>query len=997
MVIPVKMNVPVRFLGLIISLLLAAASFAQTTFVVSGTFSDNSSTPFTGIVNINTQTGAIVGFNFNIPTMTLGATTLPGANFTPSTATANFFSSNAPPCSPAQGGFMTFQLFNAPPNSEELYLLIPQSSLISYNGGALLQQVTCGGQAFHTGYQSGLQSNPFFEISGNGSITTPQLQASGSVRIPVNPLATFLATSANDTSAVPATPISLASLNIHPGDTIILSALGDVSFCLPSNCPEVKIPLDGLFSATNSSSGAIAAAGNPIPFVTPPTLFGGIPTDIPQDFRIPHAPNYTAVTVPAGAQSLFLIMVDTYYSDNADPNNDLGVLITSPTGPVYVSDSTQVIKVDPNTGAISVVLTSGAGASEDIAIGPDGKVYICDATNGRILRMNQDGSQFEAIYNFSTTTSTTCGGSACPESVDGLSFVLSSGDLFFITVADDHPGPFTGAWEIPGVAGIGFGGPFPLPVNILPASQLLGTQEGQGTAFDLSRNWLMADASLNRILSSPPPYTSASVLIPDTMGVNPVGVAVNSHGDILVANLGSGDNAGGNVACFSSSGSFQTLYTDFSSSNDLPLYIKFDSSGNLFVATSDFTTDPVDGRLWRVSPAASPPCSAPGIRTLVADIGAAFSSSSVPGLNDSVAVGVAIPNLSAPPTPLTSGGQPITGTPITVFSSPTAVEQVTFPPGTVIPPGETMQATASTLTTTDFQNARTAGSVFFEQNPNTKCILYPNTPTTSNGTCFVFEDKCFDASGNPTTCPTSPQPNIIVSTTINNLPTTPPGLEPLPVNPGFLTADDNQNDWVNIFLDMYVFQSTAAAAPVLAAARTAAGARTSLAVQPLPVAPTLTLTRAVTPSDPAPGDPLVIRGGTTGFNSDFVAVDIGPDPLVGAGTFQGFQPPLAPRNARAFTRGTTIPVKFQVVSATNASQFITNATAKLTVVLQANPPVQEMVGAANNKGTDAQFVYIAKSNSYQYYLSTVDYPAGSYTLTVFSNSFPAQVVTFTLR
>ena len=146
------------------------AALADTLFKVSATFSDNNSTPFTGTVEINTQTGAIDQFYFNIPTMNLGTTTLAGALFTPDTATPDFTGIGYP-CTASLGSFITFQLFGAPSNSEELYLLIPQSSLISYNGGALLQQVTCSGKAFHTGYQSGLQSNPFIEITANGSIT----------------------------------------------------------------------------------------------------------------------------------------------------------------------------------------------------------------------------------------------------------------------------------------------------------------------------------------------------------------------------------------------------------------------------------------------------------------------------------------------------------------------------------------------------------------------------------------------------------------------------------------------------------------------------------------------------------------------------------------------------------------------------------------------------------------------------------------------------------
>jgi len=88
---------------------------------------------------------------------------LAGALFTPATATESF--DNFGPAA-----FIDFQLFGAPPEGEELFLLIPAPTL-PYTGGLLLQEVTFQGQDFHTGYQSGVQSNPFFELSGNGTIT----------------------------------------------------------------------------------------------------------------------------------------------------------------------------------------------------------------------------------------------------------------------------------------------------------------------------------------------------------------------------------------------------------------------------------------------------------------------------------------------------------------------------------------------------------------------------------------------------------------------------------------------------------------------------------------------------------------------------------------------------------------------------------------------------------------------------------------------------------
>jgi hypothetical protein len=140
-----------------------ATAQADTVFDVSGTFDDNNSTPLTGTITLNAVTGAIDGFDFDIPTMTIGSTTLAGALFTPATATESFDDFG-----PA--AFVSFQLFGAPPEGEELFLLIPPPTL-PYTGDPLLQEVSFDGQDYHTGYQSGVQANPFFELTGNGSIT----------------------------------------------------------------------------------------------------------------------------------------------------------------------------------------------------------------------------------------------------------------------------------------------------------------------------------------------------------------------------------------------------------------------------------------------------------------------------------------------------------------------------------------------------------------------------------------------------------------------------------------------------------------------------------------------------------------------------------------------------------------------------------------------------------------------------------------------------------
>jgi hypothetical protein len=54
-------------------------------------------------------------------------------------------------------------------------------------------------------------------------------------------------------------------------------------------------------------------------------LFDGLPTEIPEDISFIGEP----VTVPKGAAFLFIAVNDSFYSDNADPNGDLAIAITT--------------------------------------------------------------------------------------------------------------------------------------------------------------------------------------------------------------------------------------------------------------------------------------------------------------------------------------------------------------------------------------------------------------------------------------------------------------------------------------------------------------------------------------------------------------------------------------------------------------------------------------------------------------------------------------------
>jgi hypothetical protein len=77
-----------------------------------------------------------------------------------------------------------------------------------------------------------------------------------------------------------------------------------------------------LLAATNQNrvSGAIDAGTD---FVTSPTHFGRLATDIPQDFFISGAG--TTLVIPTGAAYLFVAAHDSLYGDNTDPDVDYAV------------------------------------------------------------------------------------------------------------------------------------------------------------------------------------------------------------------------------------------------------------------------------------------------------------------------------------------------------------------------------------------------------------------------------------------------------------------------------------------------------------------------------------------------------------------------------------------------------------------------------------------------------------------------------------------------
>jgi len=269
---------------------------------------------------------------------------------------------------------------------------------------------------------------------------------------------------------------------------------------------------------------------------------------------------------------------------------------------VFVSSFTgeQILRIDGTTGATTAIFTGSPGfRPEDIAVGPDNKVYVCDPSNNRIIRMDDNGSNVENVYPSGLNP-------LDPLRPQGPRFD-ALGNLYFNTKGSTH----SGIWKIAGVANIPTGFPIPAPVNVLTAAQT-GSAGGEGLAFANNGDLLIVDASnesvlLSSDLSPAPGFGVPTAII--TSGLDdPTGIArdsgnsSNPNGRIYVANGGALNNI---VRC-DDDGSPCTTFVSFGP-NDRPFYFEIALDNTLFVATSDHSLQ--NGKLWRVSTA--------GVKTLV--------------------------------------------------------------------------------------------------------------------------------------------------------------------------------------------------------------------------------------------------------------------------------------------------------------------------------------------------------------------------------------------
>jgi hypothetical protein len=475
-----------------------------------------------------------------------------------------------------------------------------------------------------------------------------------------------------------------------------------------------------------------------------------------------------------------------------------------------------------------------------------------------------------------------------------------------------------------------------------------GVTDGEGTALGSLEQLLIVDRGSNKVLQATPP-ASPTTLISSNLS-SPIGIAVNAAGDIFVANAIAGDQK---IERFSSSGTHLSTYVDFNfdgaDTADFPFYLQFDASGVLYVVTAN--TDGSGGKVWRVVP--DPEISGLGDPTCLVDLGSAFSPpilsptlQSVPpcmqtSVTGTLASGDAV-GLAVPPTSITTPPQNVTAGTLAIFpfgNSTTEKMKVLYPAGAF---AGTIQMFAKFTEISpanffaDTSNILEAPASLSVNSGGQFCIPWAST----GGNCVIAELECTTAPATP--CPTTPSPTIqIFATFVTNFPIS---------NPDLVTASDGSFSYTSIFTDFY----------------------------PLSIDPT-------------------IRGGTTGFNSDFVTTDdeiTATSSPTTAATFLGFQPPLAPKNSRVFKSGDTLAVKFTLNGLTD--QFDpTQVVAHISVEMLSS--AQNTAGANFKSIPNNQFVYNSSKNNYQFYLSLAGYARGNYTLLVTSNSFPVQQVTFTIQ
>jgi hypothetical protein len=195
----------------------------------------------------------------------------------------------------------------------------------------------------------------------------------------------------------------------------------------------------------------------------------------------------------------------------------LVVLSTAPVlgGPIYVSRGNQIVSVDSDSGAVTVLYSPPGDTFKPrgLTVGPDGNLYIAEAS-GAVYRLEPTPGSEPTIFNV-------------PGTPEGLAFA-GNFDLYVST-----SGPSGKVYRLHFQPSFGISPPPHLGNPDLPI-EAFSFGSGAGIAFGENGNLLVAKNTNNGgiFAAVAPTYSSASSLGPALS--KPIGVGVNTCGEILV-------------------------------------------------------------------------------------------------------------------------------------------------------------------------------------------------------------------------------------------------------------------------------------------------------------------------------------------------------------------------------------------------------------------------------------------------------------------------------
>ena len=311
---------------------------------------------------------------------------------------------------------------------------------------------------------------------------------------------------------------------------------------------------------------------------------------------------------------------------------------------VYVSTAVgHQILAFTTSGAVSGVCNMGATVvPEDAVVGPDGQLYVTDTTENKIFRVPTPIAQpiaspgscnAVAIYDKAN-----CNAANCPSAPEGPSFLrINTLDLYFNT----HGSGATGTWKIPGIANSSTpacdatnGPACPAPIQVSS-----NNFSGEGLDFDVFGKLLAVDQANNQVLRDPVACLNgtpgaANCFASFITGLNaPVGIAVNTCGDVLVA-------SGKLINRYTGGGSTPVDSLRFSGSS-IPQFLEVDSMNRIFVVTAADETGK-GGTLWRFDPPAAAPFTSCGLKSFTNPVSVAIKTSLAAGIATSNGLGLGL-------------------------------------------------------------------------------------------------------------------------------------------------------------------------------------------------------------------------------------------------------------------------------------------------------------------------------------------------------------------